>query len=411
MRKNGVNRTLQPIVGGVCAPSGFQANAVICGFDGGTEKPDLALVAADKRCPAAFVCSDGVQRGAPVKVTQKRVKSGYAQAVIVNSGAAIFLQPDGEILAENVCRRLERISNYLREDILIASTGKIDRDLRLETFEKGLKPLVAGLAATAENSTLAARALMTTDTALKEISYTFELGAYTCRIGAIFKGSQKICPNMATVLGIITTDVNISPAALQRALNAVVKDTFNALNGDGETSPNDMLCIFANGNAGNYQIDRADSEYEKFVYALRETTTEMCRQIAADGGLPFVCKVKGAKSKRLAREIATRIVGAEGIKKAIGKGEFDIESLLYAVYAAGAETDFSKARVTLSSVVGKVVVFEGEPLQYPKEILKRTLFGGEVEIRLETEEGNYTAEAFGRAVSSAGSNGDLEKKN
>lgn len=410
MRKNGVNRKLEPILGGVCAPSGFKANAVVCGFGGQNDKPDLALVAADKRCPVAFVCSNGLQRGAPVKVTQKHIKNGYARAIIVNSGTAIFLQRDGESLAENVCRRLEGCSDFTKEEILIASTGKIGQDVQIETFENGLKSLTRGLAATAEHSTLAARALMTTDSRLKEIAYTFDLGAYACRIGAIFKGSAKVCPNMATVLGVITTDVSISPAALQRALSSIAKDTFNLLNGDGETSPNDMICVFANGNAGNYKIDRADSEYEKFVYALREVATEMCRQIAADGEYAkkrFLCKVKGAKSKQLARAIAAKLVGAEGMKRAIGNGAFDIESLLYAVYATGAETDFSKARITLSSIYGKVIVFEGEPLRFPAEILKEVLSAEETELCLEMEEGNYSAEAFGRAIVS----GTDERKN
>lgn len=402
MRKNGVNRELRPIDGGVCAVEGFQANAVYCGIAEDCEpngKYDLALIVSEKRCPTAAVYSTNAFVGAPVTVTKRHLKSGYARAVIVNSGYANVFIPKGEEFAESVCALLEKNSNIDAKEVVIASTGIVGKNLSLQAFEKGIPHLVQGLAATHENSEKAARAIMTTDTVFKQLSYSFDLGDFPCRIGAIFKGCQRVAPNMATVLGFITTDVNVSPEMLRKAFSSAVKDSFNLLETDGTSSPNDTLCIMSNGRAGNCRIDAADSEYEKFCYALHGVLTEMCRRIAMDakGGTKlFSCKSRGARSKQLSRSIARAVVSSLGLKTALGRNELDMEALLFTVSNIGEGIDLSRLQISVYSKNGKLVLYEdGATLSIQKEVVYKTLDTDEVEITVDLGMGNYSSVAFG----------------
>lgn len=399
MRKNGVNRELREIKGGVCAPGVFRANGIHCGLKQG-EEPDLAMIVADKRCPTACVFSVDSRQSAPVCVSRKHLKNGVARAIVANSGIANVFLPNGEQLAEKVCRTVAKYTDIDACETLIASTGRVGRSLSLQPFEEGIPALCQGLSASEEGSWKAACAIVTTDAEPKQLAYEFDLGDIPCKIGAIFKGNTRVCPNMATLLAFLTTNVNISSEMLQKALSATVKDTFDLLWLDGISSPNDTVCIMANGRAGNYKISCADSEYVKFVYALREVLTEICRRIVADGNeenSAFLCKVTGARSKQSAREIAKRVVGAEIIKKMLLQGESDVESVLYTVHSVASEIDFSKIRICLENGSGSLVLFEdGRTLPTKKEHLQRFTEGKELCLCVELGAGNYAATAFGR---------------
>ena len=325
-RKNGVNRELYPIDGGVCAPNGFSANAVCAGFLPHSNKYDLALIASDKRCPTAAVYSTSAVVGAPIPVCKRHLKYGVSYGVIINSGIANVFQENGEDLAEKVCQMTANLLKVDRADILIASTGKIEPSLELKTFENALKNLTSGLESTHAGSLRAAQAITTTDKHVKQLSYRFHLGDFPCTIGAIFKGNQRVSPKMATTLGVITTDVNISPEMLQRAFSATARDSFNLLDIDGVASPNDMFCIMANGHAGNCKIEYADSEYKKFCYVLKEVALEICKKIATEGerGKVLTCRVLGSKSKQVARSISKKVATSTELKKALFENRMDL---------------------------------------------------------------------------------------
>ena len=413
MRKNGVDRELRPILGGVCAPEGFSANAVSCGFSTFASdaeratKNDLALIVAEKVCPTACIYSTATMQGSPIAVTKKHLKNNRAQAILVNSGVANVFQENGEKLAEAVCKELSKRSKIDIEDIVIASTGKIGEKLTEQPFFEGIPSLLEELAATDEKSRAVVEAIRTTDGVAQQLSYEFYIGDVVCRIGAVFKGNACTCPNMATTLAFITTDVNITSAMLQRALSAEVKDSFNLLNLDNVASPNDMVCIMANGRAGNYQIGATDSEYKKFCYTLHEVAKEICLTIAsgvsADGtknGKTFICKAAGGKSKQIVRGIAKRLVGSDTLKKCLTGNKAALESMIFAVVDGANGADTSSMEICVSSENGNVTVCEdGKPLLYSTMAMERIIQAGTVTLRVDFKEGNYAAEAFGRLES------------
>jgi glutamate N-acetyltransferase/amino-acid N-acetyltransferase len=282
---------------------------------------------------------------------------------------------------------------------VIASTGKIGEWIALETFENALRPLVQGLEATEEASLRAAEAIMTTDSYPKHTAFSFELGDFTCKMGVLFKGNVRIAPNMATTLIFLTTDVNISPEMLQKALHLTVKDTVNLLCADGISSPNDTVCILANGKAGNYKISNDDTEFAKFTAALKRVLTEVCRRIAQDCDEQdkiLLCKVMGAKSQPAAHAIARKVVSSLRIRQAIVDGRLDVESIAYAIAEGDPAVCFKDAQIALCNEETECVICEENGiLPVSGENLSRLARGKELMVRISLQDGNYTATAFG----------------
>lgn len=400
MRKNAVNRQLTPIEGGVCAVDGFSAGGVACGIRGNGAL-DLASILSNKRCPVACVFSTSQKVGAPITVTRKNIKSGYARAIVANGGVANVFLPNGERLAQKVCMFAEKSFNILREETVVASTGAVGCCLDSAPFERGLAKMPNCMMAGTQGSEAAAMALSDKNSKTGQLSYTFELGDFTCRIGAIFKGAMHVAPNMATTLVFLTTDVCISPKSLQAALSVSVKETLNLLNIDGQPSPNDMVCIMANGRAGNWIIDRVDTEYHKFCYALRAVLTEVCRAIAAgennERKITF-CQVTGAKSKQLARGLSKKLVGLPTIKNSFcGKNVvLDVEGVFYALAEMDPIHSYEKIQIFLRSAKGEILLFEdGKRLPFFEERIRGLLNEKEVGICVALNAGNYASCAYG----------------
>lgn len=399
MRKNGVNRELRVIAGGVCAPEGFKAGGIACGIKADGDK-DLALILAERRCPTACVYTTSSKCGAPVTISKRHVKKGYARAVLANGGVANVFLENGEKIADYACGLVEKHFGVLKEEVVIASTGEVGKSLSFEPFERGIKLLATALGTTEECGYTAAQAISNRREEAKQFSYSFDIGDFTCKIGGIFKGSMHVSPNMATTLAFLTTDVNISPEMLQRALQAETKETLNQLDIDGEPSPNDTVCIMANGKAGNCLIDCVDSEYKKFSFALRSVLTEICRSIASNArsDRTLICKVSGAKSKQISRALTREIVGTDSIRKSITRGSFDVEGVLYLLAEKNAVADFSRVILSLRAEKGELVIFEdGKKLSDCGERVRELLQAGEIEIVVELNEGNYGSFAFGCA--------------
>ena len=399
MRKNGVNKEMKPIEGGVCAPLGFQANGIHCGIRKNKSKKDLALILCKKRAATACVYTTNLVKGAPIIVTQKHVEDGYARAVIVNSGNANTCNADGIEIADGMCALVEKHCGIPASDVVIASTGVIGQKLSLEPIAGGMKELVEGLESTPGGSLAAAEAIMTTDTVPKELAYEFQLGEIKCRIGAICKGVGMLCPNMATMLMFITTDVSISPEMLQKALSADVKDSLNMVSVDRDTSTNDTLCVMASGLAGNAVIDRADPDYKKFCRALHAVTTALCKKIAADGeGATKLieCNVTGAKSKQIARTVAKSVDCSNLLKAAIFGADANWGRVLCAIGYSGAAVNVKKIGVSFTSAAGEIEVCEeGMGIDFSEDAAKKVLSEKEIGIQVNLHDGNYGATAWG----------------
>ncbi|MBQ8684671.1 MAG: bifunctional ornithine acetyltransferase/N-acetylglutamate synthase [Clostridia bacterium] len=407
MRKNGVNRTLTAIEGGVCAPSGFRANGVHCGIaqnvkfvsreTKASSREDLSLILADGRYPTTCVFASE-RCGASARISKKHIQTGYARAVIANSGIANAFGEGAEGAARAICRALAKSAKISEDEIVIASTGRLGVPFCEAPILEKTDELVNGAASAHNNSLAAARALMTTDMIVKQLAFSFEIGDITCKIGAICKGNARVSPNMATTLCFVTTDVNISPKALSKAFSSAVNDTLNMLTVDGIFSPNDCACIMASGRAGNYIIDRADSEYEKFTYALKETLFSVCRMIVTDNPerKSLVCKASGARSVRAARTMAKAVVSANGVKHKLSKGVMEVDDLLCALCGTGEAFDLSKTEIAVGSRRGALVLFEeGKRLPTSLAELENILGDREIEVDIRLNEGNYQAKAIG----------------
>lgn len=397
MRKNGINREIREIPGGICAPVGFKVNAVACGLRENGDL-DLGLLASERRCSAAAVYSTSAQTSDPVLVTKKHLAKGYACALLVNGGIAnVSTESEGK-RTENLCRALERDGHYSASETVVASTGEIGKRLDFDLMESRLKELAQGLESSERKGDAFARAMSSSEGTACQFSFAFDLGDIPCKIGGVYKGNLHVNPNMATTLVFLTTDVRITSEMLQKALSSEVRETLNMLDLDGSPSPNDMACILANGQADNYLISRADTEYEKFRYVLRKVLLRICRKIVINEGerRPFECRVTGTKSKQIARALARSLVGSPALKKSLEKRRVDLHCVLFAAAEYASELSLSKLRVSLFSGERTLLLYgDGIAIEHSEETLKTRLSQEMLRIELDLGDGNYAATAFG----------------
>ena len=372
---------LKQIQGGVCAAKGFTANGVHCGIRKNKTKRDLALIYSEVPASAAAVYTQNLVKGAPLTVTKNNIADGKAQAVICNSGNAITCNANGMEIAEQTCELIAKELGIKATDVVVASTGVIGQPLDITPIANGIPELVKGLG---DHSNLACEGIMTTDTRKKEIAFEFTVDGKTCRVGGIAKGSGMIPPNMATMLVLVTTDCAISSEMLAKALSADVKDSFNMISVDGDTSTNDMVSVLANGMAGNKEITSEGDDFDAFCAALNAATTYLCREIAGDGeGATKLleCKVCGGKDEQNAKIVAKSVFCSSLFKAAMFGADANWGRVLCAIGYSGADVDVNKVGVAFRSVKGTVVVCEnGAGVPFSEEKAKEILLEKEIEV-------------------------------
>ena len=387
---------MKQIEGGVCAAKRYTAAGVYCGIRKNKNKKDLALIYSEVRAACACVYTQNLVQGAPIAVTKANVADGYAQAILCNSGNANTCNANGVEIAQQMCALLGSALKIAPGDVVVASTGVIGKPLDIEPIASGIKPLIAALG---DDSNGAAEAIMTTDLRKKEIAFEFTLGGKPCRIGGIAKGSGMIQPNMATMLGFLTTDAQITPAMLQKALSADIPDSFNMVSVDGDTSTNDMVTILANGMAGNAEITGAGPDYDAFCKALSAVTQYLSRSIAADGeGATklILCKLAGAADKAAAIKLAKSVINSPLVKCAMFGADANWGRVLCALGYAGVPTDVNKVAVTFSSAAGTVNVCQnGMGVDFSEELAKKVLSESEITIDITLGDGSAAATAYG----------------
>ncbi len=384
------------IEGGVCAAQGFKASGIHCGIRKNKVKKDLALIYSSTRAACASVYTTNKVKGAPLTVTKNNISDGYAQAVICNSGNANTCNANGIEIAEKTCELIARELNISAKDIVVASTGVIGQPLDITPIKDGIPALVKALG---NNSQEAAEGIMTTDTRLKEIAVSFEIDGVECKIGGIAKGSGMIHPNMATMLVFITTDCKISPEMLQKALSSDIKNTFNMVSVDGDTSTNDMVSVLANGQAGNKEITTQGEAFDTFMKALNTVTVNLCQKIAGDGeGATKLleCAVSGACDENNAKIIAKSVICSSLVKAAMFGSDANWGRVLCAIGYSGANVDVNKVKVSFKSAKGEIVVCEnGAGVEFSEEIAKEILLENEIVINVELGDGDAKATAWG----------------
>ena len=381
---------------GVCAAKGFKANGVHCGIRKNRDKKDVALIVSETRAAAACVYTKNLVKGAPIYITKQNVADGYAQAMICNSGNANTCNLGGEEIALEMCKLVEKETGIPYSDVIVASTGVIGQPLEIEPIAKGMPELAKGLEVSSES---ACAAIMTTDTVPKSTAVSFELGGKKCCVGGIAKGSGMIHPNMATMLVFVTTDVSISPEMLQKALSEDVKDSFNMVSVDGDTSTNDMVSVMANGLAGNEMITSEGADFDVFKAALAEVTKTLCRMIAGDGeGATKLleCNVTGAVSKDIAVTVSKSVICSALVKSAMFGSDANWGRILCAIGYSGAEVDVDKIDVAFRSEAGVLPVCKnGRGVPFSEEFAKEVLTEKEIKIDVELNSGEAAATAWG----------------
>ncbi len=385
--------------GGVCAAKGFKAAGIHSGFRKNKQKRDLALILADVECSAAGVYTTNKVFAAPVGVTRSHLANGKARAVICNSGNANTCNSDGYDKANATCYLLAKELGINADDIIVASTGVIGVPLPLEPIVNGIPTLVSELDASVEASNNAACAIMTTDTKKKEFAFETEIGGKVVHIGGICKGSGMIAPNMATMLCFITTDAAISSEMLQCALSDVIRDTFNMVSVDGDTSTNDMVTVLASGLAGNAPITELGEDYEAFRAALATICRSLCMAIASDGeGATKLiqCCVRNFGDMAGARALAKSVISSSLVKTAMFGADANWGRILCALGYAGIDIDTDKIDVKFSSSAGEILVCEnGRGVAFSEELAKTILLRRHLTIDIDMKSGESTAVAWG----------------
>ena len=388
---------MKMISGGVCAAKGFTANGVHCGIRKSRTKRDLSLIFSEAPASCAAVYTTNLVKGAPLKVTKANLKNGVAQAVICNSGNANTCNANGIEIAEKMCALTGEALGIPAENVVVASTGVIGEPLDISPVRAGMADLKAGLSP--EGNEFAAEGIMTTDTVKKEAAVEFTLDGKTCRLGGMAKGSGMIHPNMATMLVFITTDAAISPAMLQKALSGDVKNTFNMVSVDGDTSTNDMVTVLANGLAGNREIQTEGEDFSVFMQALNSVTVALCRMIAGDGeGATKLleCKVEKAADEETAKTVAKAVICSSLLKAAMFGADANWGRVLCAIGYSGAQVDVEKIDVSFRSAAGCVAVCKnGAGVPFSEEEAKKVLLEKEIEILVSLNAGSYAATAWG----------------
>ena len=384
------------INGGICAAKGFSAGGVHCGIRKNKSKRDLALIFSEAKANAAAVYTTNLVKGAPLAVTKMNLSDGKAQAVICNSGNANTCNADGVEIAQKMAQLTADTMGISAEDVVVASTGVIGQPLDITPIANAMDQLKASLGA---NSKEAAEGIMTTDTVLKEVAVSFEIGGVECKIGGIAKGSGMIHPNMATMLVFITTDCAISSEMLQKALSSDIQNTFNMVSVDGDTSTNDMVTVLANGMAGNEEITAEGEAFNEFMKALNTVTVYLCRMIAGDGeGATKLleCKVTGAVDEKNAKIIAKSVICSSLTKAAMFGADANWGRVLCAIGYSGAQVDVNKVDVSFASAKGTIpVCVNGAGIGFSEEIAKEILLEKEITINIELNSGDGVATAWG----------------
>lgn len=388
------------ISGGVNAAKGFMANGLNAGIKNNVKK-DMALVYSEKPCVAAGVFTTNKVKAAPVKWDYNVVhNSPYAQAVVINSGVAnACTGEEGYGYCMDMAEAVGNEMQLPKDAVLVASTGVIGRQLPMDIIKEGIKKLPKGLKPDEESATLAAEAIMTTDTKSKQVAVNFEIDGKVVTVGGMCKGSGMIHPNMATMLCFITTDCMIKKELLQKELSEIVNDTFNMISVDGDTSTNDSVLLLANGMAENKIIDTEDENYKKFYEALYYIMEELSKKIAGDGEgctCLFEVRVLNALTKEDAKTMAKSVVCSSLTKAAIYGHDANWGRILCAMGYSGAEFDPELVDIYFESACGRLqIVKDGRADDYSEEEATKILSKEHVIAICDCKQGTFNATAYG----------------
>jgi len=377
------------VPGGIAAPEGFQAGSVHSGIKAAASALDLTVIAAESAASAAGIFTMNLAQAAPVQVSRQHLQrtDGWARAVVINSGCAnACTGDDGLSHAIQMATSTAAAVGCRPEEVLVASTGVIGVKLPIDRVLSGIRKAVGILDRT--GGAAAARAIMTTDPSPKEHAVTVRTGHGSFTVGGMAKGAGMIEPNMATMIGLLTTDAQVSPAILRKALGSSARDTFNAITVDGECSTNDTLFALASGASG-VAID--DETYPALLDGLLAVSRELAVAIVrgGEGATKLVAiTVGGARTIDEARQVARTIANSPLVKTAVHGADPNWGRIVAAAGRSGVAFDIN----ALSVHVGGTVLFEnGRPHDDLAPVAAQHLKGKTIQIDVSLGSGPASA--------------------
>lgn len=388
------------IEGGVTAAKGFFSASCMTQIKY-TDRLDMAMVYSNSPCVSAGTYTTNLVKAAPVVWDRKITDGdGMVQAIVVNAGIAnACTGKEGLDYCEQTANEAASVLGIKPEEVLVASTGVIGKQLPMEKIKAGVHKLKENLSDSLESASLSAEAIMTTDTIKKEIALEFEIAGTKVKMGGMCKGSGMIHPNMCTMLGFVTTDVAIDKVLLLKALREDVVDTFNMVSVDGDTSTNDSFIVLANGQAKNKLIDSEGEDYTTFKEALHQINVELAKMMAGDGEgatALFEVKVVGAQSKDQARTLAKSVVTSSLTKAAIFGHDANWGRILCALGYSGEKFDPDHMELWFESNEGKILIYkDGNAVDFSEEDATNILSAKEVRALVDIQMGEETATAWG----------------
>ncbi|ADL13057.1 bifunctional glutamate N-acetyltransferase/amino-acid acetyltransferase ArgJ [Acetohalobium arabaticum] len=391
MVTNPVEVEFKDLSGGITNTLGFLGAGINCGIK--EYEKDLALIYSETEANLAAVFTQNQVKAAPVLIGQEIKERGTAQAFIINSGNA------NACTGEEGFKNANRINESLGEELGIdadlifpASTGIIGQQLPMEAVTSGIEEITDQLHPAGGKK--ACRAIMTTDTYPKEMAVAFEIDGREVILGGMSKGSGMIEPNMATMLGFLTTDLNISQQLLQEALTEAVDESFNRITVDGDQSTNDAVAIMANGQAGNEQINHKGDNYYKFLAALKEVTKYLAQQIVKDGegATKFVeIEVVNALTLSDANSIARAIANSQLVKTALFGEDPNWGRIVAAAGYSGGQIELDRLDLEIN---GQKLLVDGKQELTDPEKLRDLLARDEIKIKLNLHLGSGQAKVW-----------------
>jgi len=390
---------MKKINGGITAPLGFQATGGEAGIKKG--KKDMAVLVSEVPAVTAGAFTTNVVKAASViRNMEVLEKKGMAKAVVINSGNANACTGQAGLDDnEEIAKTLADCLGVSTDEVLTASTGVIGVTFPIDKVKGGIKALVPTLGNTKVHGLAAAEGIMTTDTYSKEIAVEIEISGKKVTIGGMAKGSGMIHPNMATMLGFITTDIAISQPLLEKALKESVKLSYNMVSVDGDTSTNDTVLVLANGLAKNTEITEENEDYVVFAEALHNVNVILAKELVRDGegATKFVeVQVKGAKTQEDAKTIAKSVVTSSLVKTAMFGEDANWGRILCAMGYSGASFDPLAVDISFISTKGEIVLMkQGNPVVFNEREASIILAEKDIIVSIKLQEGNASAFAWG----------------
>ncbi|WP_127594803.1 bifunctional glutamate N-acetyltransferase/amino-acid acetyltransferase ArgJ [Paenibacillus lautus] len=381
--------------GSIVTPQGFKAAGLHCGLKK-TDRNDLGVIVCDVPAVAAAVYTTNLFQAAPLKVTRESLQDGKLRAIVVNSGNAnACTGKQGEEDAYTMRANTAAQFGLEENEVAVASTGVIGELLKMDRVSSGIAGLPARLSGESEGAESFSQAILTTDLVKKEACVTVQVNGTKVTIAGTAKGSGMIHPNMATMLGFMTTDAVIGQEALQLLLRQTTNLTFNMITVDGDTSTNDMLVAMASGLAGHDTLSPEHPDWDAFAAGFHYVCQQLAKAIARDGeGASRLIEVRvdGAESDDDAQAIAKTIIGSSLVKSAVFGADANWGRIIAAVGRAGRPVNPE----TVDIAIGPISVLEqSRPVAFDEDAALAYLQGDTVDIDVKLHTGNGSATAWG----------------